>query len=132
MLCCGSSSDVKESSPNKNKVNKNQTNNAPSSSPTNTNVSSTRMASTNNTSDKPSSQSNQSGIYQSRIKDHNTANPIANVPKDEDVDDFVQEENDDKVAPLPSPRPTQTFHAEVDGVEWTNLYVDPGKSIYLL
>lgn len=92
----------------------------------NTNIPKSNQAKKASPNNDTSKQNNKAqGIYQSRITDHNVPNPINEKDDDQDDTDYVQEENDDKVAPLPSTQITQTFHAEVNGVQWSNLFVDP-------
>ena len=110
MFCCSDSSATTSAvkAPKK----ENNTQNAPKSNQT-------QKPPSNNKQPNKKSQ----GIYQSRIKDHNIPNPIND--EDQDDTDYLHEESDDKVAPLPSTQNAPTFHAEVHGVQWSNLFVDP-------
>jgi hypothetical protein len=116
MSCCGSASDVREA--------KRQPK-TPAATPTENLV--PQKYNDHNSKSNHKSQL----IYQSRIKNHNLTipNPMAAKPKDKDQDDADSvngdETNEKPVPPQsPNPRTTQTFYAEVDGVQWTNLFVD--------
>ena len=72
-------------------------------------------------------------IFQSRIRDHNVQNPIGeNLKNNAEFDgEDVNEDTNDKILTKPN-RSAQAFYAEVDGVQWSNLFVDhdPSKFIF--